>query len=799
MRRMTISKEVSLVPFGHPLYGERVGRLVIGLVGALAILVPGMTAITPTAWALPAACGPSTLPRNDDGSSAAVDLGFSIDFFGATYGQVYVNNNGNVTFDSALPDYTPTDLSGTQRVIIAPFWADVDTRPSNGGSVSYASTTFEGRQAFCVSWIDVGYFANHTDKSNTFQLLIVSRADVLAGAFDIVFNYDRIAWETGDASGGSGGVGGTAARVGYANGTGTAGTFFEQPGSAEPGSFLDNGPRALVNTSGGRLSFPIRRGLPKNDPRNVPSPFILESDWWQWPDADDDGIPDNWERNGVWVNDRFLDLPGLGTKADHKDLFVHLDYTEGRSLDRKVFEYLGESFAASPLSNPDGQDGVALLIDGGSGTPRQGTSPDNWGSLSESRVLQADGLSDPFELTVDNMTYLANQGFASSPRSGGRGVPQLFKYFCECPSFGGDTIGQAWLKSNFGAVSLNGLQANRLLNGLASLRWPGNASNFVRATNIAHELGHTLGLNHHGAEATPANDRRYKSVMSYAYNVYGVDRKIDYSRETVVNLDWQMAEAVGRLTFVHGQFGERPDFYDIGNNLFGAGGEVPVEPSIDELIASVPEADRQAFIDEFGQSALRPVAFTIAGHAGNSALYATGSPNDTGGTTGTLIGVVRGQAVPSTPISEAGLTTIDGQEVLVVRFLVDGQPWELRYRSTFFGLVGTVELCGPPGCETGSGIKFDAAGMPIPGFGLPTTSSTTSTSVVSGPGSTSTTSLGTTSTTAASSTSTTTIPVATTVTTTTVSARCARFERQLDQISDPAARAAALRTLGCPA
>src|SRR5260370_39640540 len=37
----------------------------------------------------------NSLPGNDDGSTGLVPLGFSINFFGQTYSQPYVNNNGN--------------------------------------------------------------------------------------------------------------------------------------------------------------------------------------------------------------------------------------------------------------------------------------------------------------------------------------------------------------------------------------------------------------------------------------------------------------------------------------------------------------------------------------------------------------------------------------------------------------------------------------------------------------------------------------------------------------------------------
>ena len=85
----------------------------------------------------------------------------------------------------------------------------------------------------------------------------------VAGDFDITLNYDEILWETGDASGGSGGEGGTSAAVGFSAGTGVAGSFVQLPGSFENGALLDGGPNALVASSQnssqvGRYVFQVR-------------------------------------------------------------------------------------------------------------------------------------------------------------------------------------------------------------------------------------------------------------------------------------------------------------------------------------------------------------------------------------------------------------------------------------------------------------------------------------------------------------------------------------------------------------
>lgn len=188
----------------------------------------------------------STLAGNDDGSDGPVAIGFDIDFFGVTANQLFVNNNGNVTLDSSLSIFTPFDLTSTGQQIIAPFFADVDTRTA-GSEVTYGTGTVDGRAAFGVNWVDVGYFSSQTDLSqlNDFQLVLIERFDTGAGNFDIEFNYGDILWETGNASSGSGGLGGDSARVGFSNGTGDAGTFFELEGSAVNGAFLNGGTNAL--------------------------------------------------------------------------------------------------------------------------------------------------------------------------------------------------------------------------------------------------------------------------------------------------------------------------------------------------------------------------------------------------------------------------------------------------------------------------------------------------------------------------------------------------------------------------
>jgi hypothetical protein len=189
-----------------------------------------------------------TLAANDDLSTNVVNIGFNANYFGVTSSTLYVNNNGNVTFDRPMWTFTPFGLTtNIGTAIIAPFFADVDTR--SGNVVTYGTGTIDGHRAFGVNWINVGYFYMNTDKLNTFQLVLIDRSDRAPGDFDIEFNYGTINWETGDASMGQGGLGGSSARAGFSNGTGNPGTFYEIPGSGMNGAFLDSSPMGLVHDS----------------------------------------------------------------------------------------------------------------------------------------------------------------------------------------------------------------------------------------------------------------------------------------------------------------------------------------------------------------------------------------------------------------------------------------------------------------------------------------------------------------------------------------------------------------------
>jgi len=208
------------------------------------------------------------LPANDDGSTGLVPLPFTINFLGNSESALYVNNNGNVTFDQAFYYYTPGNLASTKAKMIAPYWADVDTRNPASSLVQYGTNVVHGRNAFGVDWVNVGYYNQNADKLLSCQLVIINRSDIAPGDFDMELNYDRVEWEAGDASDGSDGIWqgqwGGSARAGFSDGV----TDNELPGSGVEGAFLDANTvtglvyNSLNTTVLGRYLFYFRNGQP---------------------------------------------------------------------------------------------------------------------------------------------------------------------------------------------------------------------------------------------------------------------------------------------------------------------------------------------------------------------------------------------------------------------------------------------------------------------------------------------------------------------------------------------------------
>ncbi len=217
----------------------------------------------------PVGYGTSCVPPNDDGSypasgSPGMDLTpafpAGLHFYAGTYTKGWINNNGSLSFNSAISTYTPNAFPGAPQPMIAPFWADVDTRngstctdgshPSGGGypvGATCANPASDGvwwsitAGQIVITWDRVGFFNCHPTPVNSFQMIVSANAcggttadGGTAGTnFDIEFRYATCGWETGDASGGTGGFGGTPAQGGFDSGDSV--NFASLPGSRTNG------------------------------------------------------------------------------------------------------------------------------------------------------------------------------------------------------------------------------------------------------------------------------------------------------------------------------------------------------------------------------------------------------------------------------------------------------------------------------------------------------------------------------------------------------------------------------------
>lgn len=175
---------------------------------------------------------------NDDLSTGLITIPFSFCLYGTNYTNLYINNNGNVSFVSPYGTFSSSSFPTTSFIMVAPFWGDVDTRGT--GVVYYKITP----TALYVNWEAVGYYSSMTDKVNTFQLIITDGMDpVLPPGNNIAFCYGDMQWTTGAASSGVGGFGGIPSTVGVNKGDGISYIQigrFDQPGAAYDGGYGAN-------------------------------------------------------------------------------------------------------------------------------------------------------------------------------------------------------------------------------------------------------------------------------------------------------------------------------------------------------------------------------------------------------------------------------------------------------------------------------------------------------------------------------------------------------------------------------
>jgi hypothetical protein len=185
-------------------------------------------------WSSPTTAVYGASGMNDDASSIPLNLPFSFNFYGVNYNQVYINNNGNISFNTYYSQFTANPFPDPSYNMIAPFWADIDTRDFsfNSAAVYYKITP----TAMIVKWENVGYYDLHFDLHNTFQLIITDGTDpLLPAGTNVGYCYGDMQWTTGDVTG-TGGFG-SPATVGVNQGNGV--DYFQVGTFNMPNPFFD--------------------------------------------------------------------------------------------------------------------------------------------------------------------------------------------------------------------------------------------------------------------------------------------------------------------------------------------------------------------------------------------------------------------------------------------------------------------------------------------------------------------------------------------------------------------------------
>lgn len=141
--------------------------------------------------------GETTLARGDDGYtplSIGAVFGGGLNFYGTTWTSLFVNTNGSVSFGNGLLAYSPGTVAYGPTPVIAPFWADIDTR--SGALQGQESGDIHvdldaANRILTVTWDRVNSYDRNGSAQNSFQLQIFGRG---GGDFDIVFRYEAINW-----------------------------------------------------------------------------------------------------------------------------------------------------------------------------------------------------------------------------------------------------------------------------------------------------------------------------------------------------------------------------------------------------------------------------------------------------------------------------------------------------------------------------------------------------------------------------------------------------------------------------
>lgn len=266
-------------------------------------------------------------------------------------------------------------------------------------------------------------------------------------------------------------------------------------------------------------------------------------------DSDGDGLPDEWELNGI----DGLDLKAMGADPYRKDIFIQADWMEIPASKPK-FPFFGGSPAVSlkpnseamkdvmrafrdaPTADPNPGDGITikpginLHVDSGGDSVMNIFTGDKWGSHSRAKVVPHTWRLGA-EPTVKSIREdFENRASLSDARA------KVFRHALFIDKFndGKDYSSSGIALTSFESATYTGTKFAVAKNSSPK----GLLSRGAEAGTFMHELGHVLGLKHGGGDHVGYKPN-YASVMNYSFQQSGIfgPRRLDYSREVSTMLD----------------------------------------------------------------------------------------------------------------------------------------------------------------------------------------------------------------------------------------------------------------------
>ncbi len=135
--------------------------------------------VSATGWTT-VSSGASDLEDLDDALSDAVNIGFSFNFFGNTYSQLFVSSNGNISFSSYTETlYLPTGITDNSNPnnFIALARTDLDPSDTGNDRIEYRVTGASPNRIFILDFKNVDRF-NSNDEITT-QLKLFETSNVI--------------------------------------------------------------------------------------------------------------------------------------------------------------------------------------------------------------------------------------------------------------------------------------------------------------------------------------------------------------------------------------------------------------------------------------------------------------------------------------------------------------------------------------------------------------------------------------------------------------------------------------------